>query len=61
MINDNVDIVDSKGKRTILLLQNSCKILCSMIFFHGILMECLTSCLSKFCLIFGILAFSNGN
>ena len=35
--------------------------LCSMIFFHGNLMEFLTSCLWKFCLIYGILAFSNGN
>ena len=61
MINDHVDIVDSKKKRTILLLQNSCKILCSMIFFHGNLMEFFTFCLWKFCLIYGILAFSNGN
>ena len=28
MINCHVDIVDIKEKRTILLLQNSCKILC---------------------------------
>ena len=61
MINYHVDIVDIKGKRTIRLLQNSCKILCSMIFFHGNLMEFLTSCLWKFCLINGILAFSDGN
>ena len=61
MINYHVDIVDIEGKRTIRLLQNSCKILCSMIFFHGNLMEFLTSCLWKFCLIYGILAFSDGN
>ena len=61
MINYHVDIVDIKGNRTILLLQNSCKILCSMIFFHGHLMEFLTSCLWKFCLIYGILTFSDGN
>ena len=59
MINYHVDIVDIIGKRTILLLQNSRKILCSMIFFHGNLMEFLTSCLWKFCLIYGILAFSD--
>ena len=56
MINYHVDIVDIKE-----LLQNSCKILCRMIFFHGNLMECFTSCLSKFCQIYGILAFSDGN
>ena len=32
-----------------------------MIFFHGNLMEFFTSCLWKFCLIYGILAFSDGN
>ena len=32
-----------------------------MIFFHGILMEFLTSCLWNFCLIDRILAFSDGN
>ena len=52
MINYHVDIVDIKEKRTILLLQSSCKILCSTIFFHGNLMEFLT---------YGILAFSDGN
>ena len=61
MISYHVDIVDINGKRTILLLQNSCKILCSMIFFHGNLMEFLTSCLWKFCLTYGILAFSDRN
>ena len=61
MINYHVDVVDIKGKRTILLLQNSCKILCRMIFFHGNLMEFLTSCLWKFCLIYRILAFLDGN
>ena len=60
MINCHVDIVDIKEKTTILLLRNSCKILCVMIFFHGNLMEFLT-CLWKFCLIYGILAFSDGN
>ena len=61
MINYHVDIVDIKGKRTILLLQKSNNILCSMIFFHGNLVEFLTSCLWNFCPIYGILAFSNGN
>ena len=32
-----------------------------MIFFHGNLMEFFISCLWKFCLIYGTLAFSNGN
>ena len=59
MTNDHVDIIDIKGKRTILSLQSgNCK---SMIFFHGNLMEFFTSCLWKFCLIYGILAFSDGN
>ena len=57
MINYHVDIVDIKKKRTIRLLRNSCKILCSMIFFHGNLMEFLTSCLWKFCLIYGFWLF----
>ena len=61
MINYHVDIVDIKRKRTILLLRNSCKILCGMIFFHGNLMDLLTFCLWKFCLINGILAFSDRN
>ena len=33
----------------------------TMIFFHENLMEFLTSCLWQFCLIYGILAFSDGN
>ena len=63
MINYHVDIVEIKGNRTILLLQNSCmqNTICGMIFFHGNLMEFLTSCLWKFCSIYGILAFSDGN
>ena len=61
MISYHVDIVDIKGKKTILLLQNRCKILCNMILFHGNLMEFLTSCLWRFCLTYGILAFSDGN
>ena len=32
-----------------------------MIFFPGNLMEFFTSCLWKFCLTYGTLAFSNGN
>ena len=61
MFNYHVDIVDIKEKKTILLLRKKCKILCSMIFFHGNLMEFFTSCLWKFCLIYGILAFVDGN
>ena len=57
MIYYHVDIVDIKGNRTILLLRNSCKMLCSMIFFHRNLMEFLTSCLWKFCLIYGFWLF----
>ena len=34
MITFHIDI-DIKGKRTIFLLQNACKILCVMIFFDG--------------------------
>ena len=41
------------------IIVNYC-VVCS-IFFHGNLMEFLTSCLWKFCQIYGILAFSYGN
>ena len=48
-----------KGRGQFYYFKIVVNILCNMIFFHGNLMGLLTSCLWKFCLIYGILAFSD--